>query len=125
MTGSILERKNFELRGFQMQSDSGIERRHLQRFSIRAFAIVQTVSPEVKKLLELNTQDISSGGAFFPMNTPLTTGAKVKIALYLSINALDKPHKVKINADGEVVRATLNGMAVAFGKHYTMSPLSE
>ena len=109
-----------------MEGESGVERRHLQRFSVRAFAVVQTVSPGAEKVFELNTQDISSGGAFFPMEVPLPTGEKVKITLYLSISALDKladfPSKTKIETDGEVVRSTPHGMAVAFGRHYSMSP---
>ena len=84
------------------------------------------MSPGAEKVFELSTQDISSGGAFFPMEVPLPTGEKVKITLYLSISALEKiadiPSKAKIETDGEVVRSTRQGMAVKFGRHYIMSP---
>jgi len=106
-----------------MEGEFGSERRHLERFSVKAFAVVQTVSPGAEKVFELNTQDISSGGAFFPMEVPLPTGEKVKITLYLSISAFrDFPSKAKITTEGQVVRSTKQGMAVAFDRHYTMSP---
>lgn len=109
-----------------MESGTGTERRHLQRFSVKAYATVQTTSPGSEKVFELSTQDISSGGAFFPMEVPLPTGEKVRITLYLSISALERipdfPSKAKIVTEGEVVRSGKEGVAVAFGKHYTMSP---
>ena len=108
-----------------MQSKLGSERRKLQRFSLKVFAVVQTLSPGVERVLELSTQDISSGGAFFPMELPLPTGEKVKVTLYLSISAiehiLDLPRKARITTKGRVVRSTSHGTAVAFDKHYTIS----
>ena len=106
-----------------MESEIESERRQLQRFAVKAYATVQTTSPGSEKVFELNTQDISSGGAFFPMEVPLPTGEKVKITLYLSISAIsDFPTKAKITTEGQVVRSTKQGMAVAFDRHYTMSP---
>ena len=106
-----------------MEGEIGSEKRQLQRFSLKAFAVVQTVSPGAEKVFELSTQDISSGGAFFPMEVPLPTGEKVKITLYLSISTIrDFPNKAKITTEGQVVRSTKQGMAVAFDRHYTMSP---
>ena len=106
-----------------MEGEIGSDRRQLERFSVKAFAVVQTVAPGAEKVFELNTQDISSGGAFFPMEVPLPTGEKVKITLYLSISAIrDFPNKAKITTEGQVVRSTKHGMAVAFDRHYTMSP---
>ena len=108
-----------------MEGAIGNERRHLERFSIRAFAVVQTVSPGTEKVFELNTQDISSEGAFFPMEVPLPSGEKVKVTLYLSISAgPELPGKAKISTEGQVVRTTGQGIAVAFGTHYRMSPAS-
>ena len=109
-----------------MESDIGSERRDLQRFMLKASAVVETVSHGVEKVFELSTRDISSGGAFFPMEVPLPTGEKVKITLFLSISTPEKisvfPSKAKIITEGRVVRSTEQGMAVAFGRHYRMSP---
>ena len=111
-----------------MDHEIGSERRGLQRFLLKASAVVQTVSEGVEKVFELSTQDISSGGAFFPMEVPLSTGEKVKITLFLSISALERfsaiPRKAKIITEGRVVRSTKLGMAVAFGRRYSMSPAS-
>ena len=111
-----------------MEGENGSERRHLQRFSVKALAFVQTASPGAEKVFELKTQDISSGGAFFPMEVPLPTGEKVKITLFLSISALeqisDLPSQTKIMTEGQVVRSTKQGMAVKFASHYTMSPVA-
>jgi hypothetical protein len=108
-----------------MAGESGLEKRHLQRFSLKAFATVHTTAAGGEKVFELSTQDISSGGAFFPMEVPLPTGEKVRITLYLSISALegisDFPFKTRITTKGQVVRSTEQGMAVAFDRHYTMS----
>ena len=108
-----------------MEGESSSERRHLQRFSVKAFAVVQSMAPRVEKVFELNTQNISSGGAFFPVEVPLPIGEKVKITLYLSISALNTltnfPNKAKIETEGEVVRSTSHGLAVAFGRYSTMS----
>jgi hypothetical protein len=105
----------------------GSERRHLERFSVRASAVVKTVSPGVEKVFELSPTDISSGGAFFPMEVPLPTGEKVKITLFISISALERfsdfPNKAKIVTEGQVIRSTDQGMAVEFAPHYSMSPV--
>jgi hypothetical protein len=111
-----------------MEGETGSERRHLQRFSVKASAVVQTTSKGAQKVFELFTRDISSNGAFFPMEVPLPTGERLKITLFLSISALEEitefAGKTKIVTDGQVVRSTDEGMAVEFGEHYTMSPVA-
>jgi PilZ domain len=102
------------------------ERRHLERFSVRAFAVVKTISPGTEKMFELYTQDISSDGAFFPMEVPVPAGERIKVTLYVSISALeqfrDVPNRAKITTEGQVVRSDKNGMAVKFAGNYLMSP---
>ena len=98
----------------------------MQRFSLKAFAVIQTVSPGGEEVFTMSTQDISSGGAFFPAELPLPTGEKVKITFYLSISILERinvsPGVAKITTQGQVVRSTSQGTAVAFDRHYTISP---
>ena len=116
------------MEGEKVPGVAGPERRHLQRFSVRAYATVQTLPPGSERTFELNTQDISSGGAFFPTEVPLPTGEKVKITLYLAISPLaslpDLPGGTKIVTEGEVVRSGAQGMAVAFATRYTISPMA-
>lgn len=109
-----------------MEVDQSQERRQLQRFMVKASALVQTIPQGEGQVLELFTKDISSNGAFFPMEVPLPTGLKVKITLFLSISAIESIHdfvkKTQIVTDGQVVRSTAEGFAVEFGKRYTISP---
>ena len=109
-----------------MESESEKERRHLERFSVKAYAVVQTGERGTEKVFELYTQDISSGGAFFPVEVPLPAGEKVKITLYVSISALeqfrDVPSRAKITTDAKVVRSDGRGLAVQFAGNYLMSP---
>jgi len=111
-----------------MAQESSSERRHLERFSVNVFAVVETAAPGQAQVLELHTRDISSNGAFFPMEVPLPAGEKVKVTLFLSISALDQfrlsSGGTKIATEGQVVRADPQGMAVMFAKRYTMSPLA-
>lgn len=108
-----------------MQSEIRHERRQLERFELKAHAVVETMSPGLEEVFELHTRDVSSGGAFFPMEVPLPTGQKVKIAMYLSISALEHistlPSKARITTEGQVVRACENGIAVEFEPHYAIS----
>ena len=111
-----------------MTEEISSERRRLERFSVNAFAVVETVSPESAKVFELHTRDISSNGAFFPMEVPLPAGEKVKVTLFLSISAhqeLQLPlGGARIATEGQVVRSDPQGMAVKFSKRYTMSPMA-
>lgn len=103
------------------------DRRQLQRFPLRAPAIVKAAVQNQETVAELYTRDICSGGAFFPTDQPLPAGVGVKITLYLLISALrewqGRPHRVKVTTDGTVVRSERDGMAVAFSGQYQMSPI--
>lgn len=98
----------------------------MQRFSVNASATVQTLSLGQQQVFELQTQNISSGGAFFPREVPLLAGQKVRITFSLAISALeqfhDLPKKTRILTEGEVIRSTKQGMAVRFAGPYSMSP---
>ena len=110
-----------------MTQETSSERRQLERFSVNAFAVVETVSPDEAKVFELHTRDISSNGAFFPMEVPLPAGEKVKVTLFLSISAQELQLTfggAKIATEGHVVRSDPQGVAVMFARHYTMSPLA-
>ncbi len=109
-----------------MKGKIGFERRRVERFLLKATAVVQVGSPGAEKVFKLTTQDISSGGAFFPMELPLPTGEKLKITLYLSVSRQegipDLPRKAKVSTTGHVVRSTAQGIGVAFDRRYSISP---
>jgi hypothetical protein len=103
------------------------DRRQLQRFQLRAPAIVKSAVKDQETVAELYTRDICSGGAFFQTDHPLPTGIVVQVTLFLLISAFKEwrrlPHKVKVTTDGTVIRCERSGMAVAFGERYQMSPI--
>jgi hypothetical protein len=109
-----------------MENKIGSERRTLQRFLLKAPAVIQKVSHNADRVLELSTHDISSGGAFFSVEAPLPVGEEVRITLYISISPVEQitafPSKAKITTEGRVVRSNKRGMAIAFRRRYTMSP---
>ena len=103
------------------------DRRQLQRFPLRAPAIVRTAVQDSESVVELYTRDICSGGAFLQTDHPLPEGINVEITLFLLISALrhvqGRPGKVKITTVGTVVRSEEAGMAVAFDSEYQMVPV--
>jgi len=103
-----------------MRDENWHERRQLQRFSVKASATVQSLSSGSREVFELSTRDVSSGGAFFPMEVPLQSGEKVRITLFISISPLRK--ESKIETDGEVIRSGPDGIAVQFEGPYSISP---
>ena len=111
-----------------MENVPGPERRHLQRFALKAAALVQTISEGAPRVFELHTRDISSKGAFFPMEVPLHAGERVKVTLLLSVSSREEigdfASRAKIVTEGQVVRSTDEGMAVEFGGQYTVSPVA-
>ncbi len=103
------------------------DRRQLQRYQLRAPAIVKAAVQNQETVAELYTRDICSGGAFFQTDHPLPAGVSVEITLFLLTSAFrewrGRPYKVKVTTDGTVVRSEDEGMAVAFNAQYQMSPV--
>jgi hypothetical protein len=111
-----------------MSENSVEERRHLERFPLKATAVIETAVENEEKVLELYTRDISSSGAFFSTQSALPPGASVRITLFLLIAGLKQlyghPGKIKITTDGTVVRSNNDGMAVVFDQRYQMSAVT-
>jgi hypothetical protein len=103
------------------------DRRQLQRYQLRASAIVKGEVQNQETVAEFFTRDISSGGAFFQTDHPLPAWVSVEITLFLLTSAFrewrGRPYKVKVTTDGTVVRSEPDGMAVAFSEQYQMSPI--
>jgi hypothetical protein len=104
------------------------ERRQLERFDLKLPAKLQVI-PELTDgpngILNLVTQNVCAGGAFFSTPTPLPKGTKVKLDLLLERERLKVPseRRAKINLTGAVLRSQTNGMAIGFDSHYRMTPL--
>ena len=102
--------------------------RRLERFTLKLPATIEFVSETEehdKEVLSLLTTNICSGGAFFHTDRPLPEGTSVKIDLVLAINELKKLEgkQAFIKVNGEVIRADSDGMAICFGRDYTIKSM--
>jgi len=98
-------------------------KRRLERFDLHIPATLEfPASDQERSLLNLLTNNISSGGAFFHTARPLPEGIKVKIDLFLPLDKLKKlkdEYKVAyIKVTGTVSRSESEGMAICFDEDY-------
>lgn len=88
------------------------EQRRLTRFPLKLPARMQVMGA-ISQSLNLVTENICAGGAFFLTNNPLPVGLKVLMEIVLKRQSgLGKPATLKLK--GKVVRSQQNGMAVMF-----------
>ena len=102
------------------------ERRRLERFDLELPAAIEFMNLEYeKRLINLMTTNICSGGAYFHTTQPLPKGAQVKIDLVLPLDKLRKLKKeheeAYIKVTGTVLRTESEGMAICFGKNYQIT----
>ncbi len=107
--------------------EPGKERRKLERFDLKLPARIELVAPsQEEEILNLFTDDVCSGGAFFHTSQPLSEGTPVKVALVLSLDKLrdlkDDWQQILIKVTGEVLRCDSEGMAICFKSDYDISP---
>jgi len=101
------------------------DKRRLERFDLKMPATIQSMtSDQEKRLLDLLTSNISSGGAFFHTTQPLPEGARVNIDLVLPLDNLkklkDDCKQAYIKVTGRVLRCESEGMAILFDKDYQL-----
>jgi c-di-GMP-binding flagellar brake protein YcgR len=105
--------------------DLEINRRVEWRFDLPLSAVVTGKIPSGKKFEEKTTlENISSGGAFFLLNSPIPVGSKFKITVEIP-HKLTEGKNVFLKLDGTVLRlikvektTKKQGVAVRFGKDY-------
>jgi hypothetical protein len=107
------------------------ERRKLERFKLRVPARIEVVTrrrdvEETTPALNLVTENICSGGAFFHTSSSLPEGTEVKIDMVLKLDRIRglEGKGPLIRVRGRVLRAEPIGMAIRFGKRYNMVPPS-
>ena len=102
------------------------ERRKLKRFTFEVPAKIEVVkSAQRRRLLELLSSNICSGGAFFPTTQALPEGTEVKIDFRLPLERLKDLvdcSRVDVKVHGTVVRSESTGMAVSFSPNYQILP---
>ena len=106
------------------------ERRELERFKLRLPARIEVVSgvPEVEKdIINIETDNICSGGAYFHTLSPLPKGTQVKIDMVLNFQRLRIPknRRPHIKVSGNVLRSEATGMAIQFDNRYKIIPPPE
>jgi hypothetical protein len=123
----LLDGASLAFRHFQKEIEPMEERRELERFKLRLPARIEVVSgvPEVEKdLINIETDNICSGGAFFHTLSPLPKGTQVKIDMLLNFQRLRIPknRRPHIKVSGNVLRSEATGMAIRFDKEYRIIP---
>jgi hypothetical protein len=95
-------------------------KREFERFDLAFPATVKTESME--KEAQLQTRDISAGGAFLKTFEPLQEGSRVIIEIVISNETLKKltGYESCIKVSGTVVRSEKEGMAVSFNDQKIM-----
>ena len=104
------------------------DRRKFERFNLRLPTRIKVRSSTVRKQTEeLNTTNISSGGAFFSTGKPIPNGTKVQLSLTLLSEKLKKLTGTngRVQVDGTVVRSDQQGIAVSFNNNYKFISLPE
>ena len=103
------------------------ERRELERFKLRLPARIEVLSgvPEAgRDQINIKTDNICSGGAFFHTLSPLPDGTQVKIHIVLNSKKLRTPRNSRshIKVSGNVLRSEATGMAIQFDNRYKIIP---
>ena len=99
------------------------ERRALDRFSLRLPAKIQVVPRDPRTethAVNLETDNICSGGAYFHTLSPLEVGTRVKIDFTLKFRRQHPPKNrgSLIKVKGSVLRSEPTGMAIGFDRSY-------
>lgn len=106
----------------------GINERRMERFTLELTAAISVSGDEGDEgNIQLQTSDISAGGAFFNTEAPLPIGTEVKIDMILPLDELKKlkGKRAKIEVSGAVVRIEGRGMAVTFNQNYRIKRLPQ
>ena len=103
-------------------------KRKLERFKIRAPAkIIPIASGRKKSTFDLETNNVSAGGAFFHTSQSLPEGTQVDVDVVLPLDKLEilrsSSKQVHLKISGRVVRSETEGIAVCFDKDYQIRQL--
>ena len=106
------------------------ERRKLERFNLEVPARIEilSLSGQNREVMELNTKDVSAGGAYFRTKKALPQGTRVKVDIVLPLDRLRRLKdacKGLIKVTGTVLRSEPSGMAVCFDEGYLITPFGD
>jgi len=105
------------------------EKRKMERFDLGLFSRIQVQSGRrAPEIMELATQNVCAGGAYFNISDPLSLETRVSLYMTLEIpvqqNRSSK-HLTRIEISGKVIRSEERGMAIQFNNGYKMRPLGK
>ena len=101
------------------------ERRKLERYNlVIPTRIVLTNSGQESEVFEINTCNISAGGAFFKTAHKIPIGTDLNMNFVLPIEKLARLLGVNsfVKVKGKIIRIDMEGIAVSFNKKYEIIP---
>lgn len=96
------------------------ERRKHERFPLQVPARVEVVTPEGRQVLDLQTSNVSAGGASFDTKEHIVVGTEVRINITLPSERLEELTGAQslVKVLGKVVRSGPAGLAISFYENY-------
>jgi hypothetical protein len=101
------------------------ERRKLERFNlVIPTRLVLTNNNQEAEVFEINTCNISAGGALFKTTHRIPRGTRVNLNFVLPIENLARILGVNsfVKIKGKIIRIDMDGMAVSFDRNYEIMP---
>lgn len=101
------------------------ERRKLERFNlVIPTRLVLTNNNKEAEVFEINTCNISAGGAFFKTTHGIPKGMLVNLNFVLPIENLARILGVTsfVKIKGKIIRVDMEGIAVSFERNYEIMP---
>ena len=101
------------------------QKRKYERFDLRLSGKIIAVDSGHAEALDVVTNDVSAGGAFFHTTKPIAVGAPVKLILTVASEKLKEMTGSQglMKVAGTVVRAEIEGIAVCFSGEYELVPI--
>jgi len=101
------------------------ERRQYKRFASNLSVRLEAITPDSKKVLYLETKDISAAGAFLYTKEFFSKGTQFILDFAIPSNSNKELKNAKILEDwtGSMVRSTSHGMAIHFDREYHIMSL--
>ena len=101
------------------------ERRQYERFMFPLPVRLKTVESRRKKILDLNTRDLSASGTFIPTLTSFPEGTRFVLDFTIPTDSIKKLKDVKSlkGFKGNMVRSTAHGMAIHFDRECQIESL--
>ena len=101
------------------------ERRQYERFMHPIPVRIETITSDRKKVLDLETRDISASGTFIPTLTSFPEGTRFILDFTIPTDSIKKLKDLKSLKvfKGNMVRSTPHGMAIYFDRECQIESL--